>query len=100
MGEELVLILTPAPLADFEIGPKAVRLSEAQATAWEQRWGASKTQVYELSGGAGQPWSRAEQMAAAARTRILSQDDPPPQTVYRVAAKAGEPIVVKVRLRL
>lgn len=100
VGEELVLILTPAPLPDIQIGPEAISVSEAQLAAWEQKWGAAKAQVYELSGGAGQAWSRAEQMAAASRTRILSQDDPPPQTVYRVAAKAGEPIVVKVRLRL
>jgi hypothetical protein len=54
---------------------------------------------FELSGGAGRTWTRAEQEAGADKTRILTQDDPPPQTVYRVAAGRDEPVMVKVRLR-
>jgi hypothetical protein len=32
-------------------------------------------------------------------TRILTQDDPAPQTVYRVETGPGEPAVITVRLR-
>ena len=99
-GEELMILLTPAPLENIEIGPKALLLTEAQVAEWEKRWGTAKPGVFELSGGAGQPWSRAEQLAAAGRTRALTQDDPPPQTVYRVVVKPGEPLLVKLRLRL
>ena len=54
---------------------------------------------FELSGGAGKTWTQAEQQAAANTTRLLTQEDPPPQTVYRVSVKTGEPLMVKVRLR-
>ena len=42
---------------------------------------------------------RLEQQAAADATRVLTQEDPPPQTIYRVIAKAGDPVLVKVRLQ-
>jgi len=99
-GEELTVLLTPTPLPGLEIGPKALVLNEAMVAEWERKWGVEKPAVFELSGGAGQPWSRAEQMAAAGKTRSLRQDDPPPQTVYRVTVKPGEPLMVKLRLRL
>jgi hypothetical protein len=99
-GEELTVLLTDKPLPEIEIGPKALRLSEAQVAEWEKKWEMAKPSVFELAGGTGQPWTRAEQMAAAGRTRVLTQEDPAPQTVYRVAVKPGEPILVKLRLRL
>ena len=49
--------------------------------------------------GAGRTWTKAEQLAAADRERVLTQEDPPPQTVYRVSAEPGQPFLVKVRLR-
>lgn len=99
-GEELTLLLTKAPLPDLELGPKALRLSEAQVAAWEKKWETTKPSVFELTGGAGQTWTRAEQVAAAGRTRALTQEDPAPQTVYRVAVQPESPILVKLRLRL
>jgi hypothetical protein len=99
-GEELTVLITPAPLENLEIGPKALRLTEERVAEWERRWGGAKTETFELAGPAGQPWSRAEQLAAASRTRVLSQDDPPPQTVYRVSVNPGEPLLVRLRLRL
>jgi hypothetical protein len=98
--EQLTILLTQEPLPDVQIGPKAVRLSDEQVGRWEKQWGAGKTERFELSGGAGKTWTQAEQQAAASGgTRILTQEDPPPQTVYRVAAKPGEPLMVTVRLR-
>jgi hypothetical protein len=74
-------------------------LTNAQVAAWEKQWGGGKPEVFELTGGAGQAWTQAEQAAAADGTRLLTQDDPPPQTVYRVAVKPGAPLAVEVRLR-
>ena len=37
--------------------------------------------------------------AASCRKARLTQDDPAPQIVYRVAVKLGEPLMVKVRIR-
>ncbi len=97
--EELTVLLTPQPLQGIAIGPSALTLPEDLVSAWEKQWGGSKPEVFELSGGAGRPWTPAEQNAAAGGTRLLTQDDPPPQTVYRVAVKPGAPLAVQVRLR-
>jgi hypothetical protein len=43
-------------------------------------------------------WTRAEQQAAADPTRLLTQEDPAPQSLYQVKAKAGMPILVNVTL--
>ncbi len=97
--EELTVLLTPQPLEGIAIGPNALALPEDRVSAWEKQWGASKPEVLELSGGAGRAWTQTEQKAAADGTRLLTQDDPPPQTVYRVAVKPGAPLAVQVRLR-
>jgi hypothetical protein len=96
--EELTVLLTKQPPEGIEIGPKALRLAQEQVERWEKQWGTMKPEVFELSGGAGKTWTEAEQQAGA-NTRVLTQEDPPPQTVYRVAVKPAEPLMVKVRLR-
>jgi hypothetical protein len=97
--EELTVLLTKTPLDDIEIGAKALLLTNERVSAWEKQWGAAKTELFELTGGAGKTWTQAEQQAASGTTRLLTQEDPPPQTVYRVAVKPEEPLMVKVRLR-
>jgi hypothetical protein len=97
--EELTVLLLSKPLEGITIGPKALALTNEQAGLWEKQWGAGRTEIFELNGGAGKGWTRAEQEAAANRDRILTQEDPPPQTVYRVSVGPGQPFLVKVRLR-
>jgi hypothetical protein len=97
--EELTVLLTKIPIGELKIGPKALRLSEEQVGRWEKQWGAGRVERFELSGGAGKTWTRAEQQAGADATRLLTQEDPPPQTVYRVSTPPSQPMMVKVRLR-
>jgi len=97
--EQLTALLTPEPLDGVTIGPVALALSNAQVAAWEKQWGSAKPEVFELAGGTGRAWTRAEQDAAADGTRLLTQDDPAPQTVYRVSVKPGGALAVEVRLR-
>jgi hypothetical protein len=96
--EELTVLLTKSPLPGVELKASALKLTDERVADWEKRWGAATVDRFELSGGAGKAWTHAEQQAGAT-TRLLTQDDPPPQTVYRVASKADEPVLVKVRLR-
>ena len=98
-GEELTVLVTPLPLDGLTIGRSAQVLSKGQLTDWEKRWGAAKTDLFELAAGADKTWTKAEQQAAAGDTRLLTQEDPPPQTLYRAAVKRGEPLMVKVELR-
>jgi hypothetical protein len=97
-GEMLIVLVTPQPLEEITIGPKALQLSEEQLTRWEKMWGA-RAERFELAEGAGKTWTKAEQQAGADTTRQLTQDDPGPQTIYRVTTKPGAPILVKVGLR-
>lgn len=96
-GELLTVIVTPKPIDEIAIGDKAIKIEPAQLEKWEKSWG-GRTEKFELAGGAGRQWTRAEQAAGADGTRQLTQDDPGPQTIYRVAVKPGDPILVKVGL--
>jgi hypothetical protein len=98
-GEELTVLVTPLPLDGVTIGRSAQALSRSQFAEWEKRWGAAKTDLFELAAGAGKTWTNAEQQAGAGGVRLLTQEDPPPQTIYRAAVKRGEPLLVKVELR-
>jgi hypothetical protein len=97
-GELLIVIVTPQPIEGIAIGAKPLPLSNQQVAQWEKQWGAL-TERFEMAGGAGKTWTKAEQEAGANATRQLTQDDPGPQTIYRVAVKPGSPLLVKVGLR-
>jgi hypothetical protein len=97
-GELLTVIVTPRPIEGLTIGPKPMPLTNEQVAQWEKLWGAS-TEKFEMAGGAGKTWTKAEQEAGASATRQLTQDDPGPQTIYRVAVKPGSPLLVNVGLR-
>ncbi len=97
-GELLTVIVTPQPIEGITIGAKPLLLSNEQIAQWEKQWGAL-TERFELTGGAGRTWTKAEQEAGANATRQLTQDDPGPQTIYRVAVKPGSPLLIKVGLR-
>ena len=97
--EELTVMLTKEPIAGLEIGSKALVLSNEQVNGWEKEFGSAKVERFELADGSGKTWTRAEQQAAADATRLLTQEDPPPQTIYRVAAGRSDRLMIKVRLR-
>jgi hypothetical protein len=97
-GEVLTVIVADRPLDGITIGAKALALTREQVQQWEQQWGA-RTETLDLAGGAGRTWTRAEQEAGTDGTRQLTQEDPEPQTIYRVAVKPGAPLLVRVGLR-
>jgi hypothetical protein len=96
-GERLTLVVTDKPLADVTIGDQAIELKSAQVADWEKR-GTGAVQRLEMVGGAGRAWSRAEQRAAADATRRLTQEDPPPQTIFRVVVSQPNLLVINVSL--
>jgi hypothetical protein len=98
IGELVTVIVTAQPLTEITIGAKAIPLAPELLTRWEQRWGA-QTERFEMTGGAGRSWTKAEQEAGADVSRQLTQDDPGPQTVYRVAVAPGTPLLVNVGLK-
>jgi hypothetical protein len=97
-GELLTVIVTPQPIEGLTIGSKPLTLSSEQVASWEKQWSAL-TEKFEMAGAAGKTWTQAEQEAGANATRQLTQEDPGPQTIYRVAVKPGSPLLVNVGLR-
>ena len=83
IGELLTLIVTTTPL-DVAVSDQPVLIEPKDLSVWQKLWG-GVTERYEMEGGAGEVWTRAEQQAAAKKgRRQLTRDDPVPQTIYRV----------------
>ena len=95
-GESLTVIVSDKPLTDLTIGRGALKISAEQFGAYEKQWGAM-TQQLELESGAGRAMSKAEKAAADGKGD-LTQDDSPPQTIYRIQAKPGQPLLLTVPL--
>ena len=99
VGEVVTIVVAPSPLiAEDQLGPKSIKLSRQQVESWEQQWGGSIAK-FEMDGGVGQAMTVKEQTAQNDGSQVLTQEDPVPQTVYRVAIKPEIPIVVTVHLK-
>ena len=97
IAEVLTIILVSQPLP-VQIGDQPLKITSTQIAGWEKTWGGTAERL-ELVDGAGRTWTNEEKLAGAAKSRQLTQAGPPPQTVYRVARKAGGPLLVTVPLR-
>jgi hypothetical protein len=96
VGELLTIIVSPKPLPGIMIGDQPLKLAREQVEAWEKSWSAPVERL--TMAAARRLWTRTEQEAAADPTRLLTQEDPAPQSLYRVATKAGIPVIVNVTL--
>jgi len=97
-GELLTLIVTPEPLAEIKPGAAEVKLESKMVEQWEKQWGAP-FERFEMIGGAGKTYTKAEKEAGV-EGRLLTQEDELPQTLYRINAKSGAPLVIAVPLRI
>lgn len=94
-GEELILIVSPSPLAEIPASATPIKLPAELLAEWEKQWG-GKAELFELEGGAGRQYTAEEKAAGTDGARMLTQTDPLPQTVLRVNAKPGSALLVKV----
>jgi hypothetical protein len=99
VGEVLTVLITPSPISGLQIGRAPIVLSKEQVQEWEKKWSAP-TKRLELTGGAGRPYTKAEREAAESQTRLLTQEDPLPQTMYQVASKPEDALLVAVPLKI
>ena len=98
-GELLMVIVVPQPIENLPIGPQPLALPLAEVLKW-QKLLSTQAELFEMVGGVGKPWTQAEQVAALTRgARTLTQDEPGPQTIYRVALRAANGFMVNVPLR-
>ncbi len=98
-GEVLTLLVTSEPLKDFKPGSGATKMDAGMVARWESQWAAA-VERYELVGGAGKPYTKAEKEAGQDGARILTQEDAMPQTLYHVSVKRSAPLLVTVQLRI
>ncbi len=99
VAEVITVLVSPEPLIpNDQLDARAIRLPRQLFESWEKKWGAAATK-FEMDGGAGLTMTDKEQAAGSDGSQILTQDDPVPQTVYRVAIKPDAPLLVSVPLR-
>ena len=98
-GELLTILVTPEPLKDVKPGSDPVKLNSEMVAKWESQW-AGASERFELVGGAGKPYTKAEKEARQEGARALTQSDVMPQSLYHVDVKSGAPLLVKVPLRI
>lgn len=99
VAEAITLLVTNEPLDDLEIGRDATVLDAKTVADWEAQWGAP-TERLDLVGGVGTTYTQAEMKAGANGNAKLTQDDPLPQSIFRVDAKPGDPVFVTVPLKI
>jgi len=99
VGEVVTIVVSSNRLIEPDrLSAKSTKLPREQVESWEKLWGTTTTR-FEMVGGVGQPMTDKEQAAGATGSQELTQDDPPPQTVYRLAVKPNNPIVLSVPLK-
>jgi hypothetical protein len=98
VGEVLSIILSPQPLDALVITDKPLQIEPEDVVKWEKLWGAA-FEKFEMEGGAGLAWTRQEREASSqSGGRYLTQDEPSPQTIYRLAGNANRALLVNVKL--
>ncbi len=99
VAEILSIIITPVPLSNLRLTERPLKLSKSEVAKWAES-GSVEVERFEMVGGAGMPWSKVEMAASAAgSSRMLTQEEPAPQTVYRIGSRSKNAFMVTVPLR-
>lgn len=97
LGEILTIIVTSKPLT-LPLSEQPIPISNTQLSQWEEMW-RGWTERFEMQGGAGQPRTLPEELAAARKgERQLTRNDPAPQTIYRLIPKSPTGLLFDLRL--
>lgn len=96
-GEELLIIITPEKLP-VEIGMKAQPVGAELLQKWMGDW-LAEVEIFDAADGEGVAYTRAEAEAANSQSRALTQEEPLPQTIYRVKISADSPLVVPFQMQ-
>jgi hypothetical protein len=97
VAEVLSAIVSATPIADLPSVDRATEIPAATVARWDAAWSAP-TEELAQEGSGSRGWSEQEARAGADAERLLTQDDPMPQTIYRVRPKPGQPLLVHIRL--
>ncbi len=98
VAEVLTVLVSAKQLidpAEFADGPWVIE--PARLADWEKLWATTPTK-FEMEGGAGQTMTDKEQAAGVSQSE-LTQNEPVPQTIYRLTVKPDDMLLVTVPLR-
>ena len=97
VAEVLSAIVSATPIAELPSVDRATAIPAPTVAKWDAAWSAPTEELVQ-AGSASRGWSEQEARAGADAERLLTQDDPMPQTIYRVRPKPGQPLLVHIRL--
>jgi hypothetical protein len=100
--EVFTVILSKQPLKDLpplEKSDEPRPLDKSQFERWQNDWG-GQVWKFERQNSAGLGITKAEKNAGAKVKAPLSEDDPPPQTVYHVSRKSPEVVLFTVPIKI
>lgn len=95
--ELLTILVSPKPIEQLQIGRERLKLSAQQVEGWEKEWKA-KTYQLEATSLVGKISTSAEKDAGGGK--MLTQDDPVPQTMYHCDTTPGNPLLVELPLQI
>ena len=98
VAEVLTVLVTPSKLGELKIERAQLKLTREQVAEWEQKWGSKVTRL-EAKGGEGKRYTAAEREAGE-RKRLLTHEEPLPQTMYHCDIVEGQPMLISVPLKL
>jgi hypothetical protein len=99
VAEVLTVLVSSTPLLDpGQLSNTAITLPKETVEGWEKQWATQATK-FEMEGGVGRVMTEKEQSAASADAAALSQDDPVPQTIYRLAIRPEDALVIRLPLK-
>src|SRR5262249_20289199 len=98
-GEVLTFIVIQQPLEGLTVPPRMMKFEAEKVNGWEKTWTA-KVEKYELEDGKGKTYTKAEKEAGETPTRLLTQEDDMPQTLFVVDKKPGSPILLTLSLKI
>lgn len=99
-SEELIIIVKPEPFESFADAPVDRQKLTQQSVEGLIRKYAAPYEISENIGGANSAITIAEKQATQTPGGRLSSTNPYPQTIYRLATKAGESMMVRFNLKV
>jgi hypothetical protein len=98
IGEEVLFIVAPQPIAGVRIGENAIELSDALVKAWQAKW-VTKVQSIDAPAEQEQPLTP-EELKLLRAGSAFQESDPLPQTLYRVEGESDQPFLVAMQLKM
>jgi hypothetical protein len=100
VSEEIIVIVKPEPFESFKTPPADRKLlTQASVDALIEKYKANIEET-DLEDGAGKVITLIEKLASKDASIRLSRDDPYPQTLYRLALKPDDPMLVRFELKV